>query len=213
MCTVHPDAKLMSVQEILMSDTSKMHEQIKKQFRTKILPPIHPETIRVRQIAKEVIEAAMAGAKAQNWGQLEHTHVPPSISDSGGSSSSSSWGEDLTTAKKDNLDNFPAHKQMYGTETLDDDHWVEKSRKKGLEEGSEGYTAHLESLKWEVLVVDQDIMNAFCLPGGKIVVFTGLLKHFRSDSEIATVLAHEVKLLGWSILPSSFLSGCFLSCS
>jgi hypothetical protein len=167
-------------------------DNIKKQFRTKILPPIHPETIRVRRIAKEVIEAAMAGAKAQNWGQLEHTHVPPSISDSGGSSSSSSWGEDLTTAKKDNLDSFPAHKQMYGTETLDDDHWVEKSRKKGLEEGSEGYTAHLESLKWEVLVVDQDIMNAFCLPGGKIVVFTGLLKHFRSDSEIATVLAHEV---------------------
>ncbi len=213
MCTVHPDPKLMSVQEILMSDTSKMHEQIKKQFRTKILPPIHPETIRVRRIAKEVIEAAMAGAKAQNWGQLEHTHVPPSISDSGGSSSSSSWGEDLTTAKKDNLDSLTAHKQMYGTETLDDDHWVEKSRKKGLEEGSEGYTAHLESLKWEVLVVDQDIMNAFCLPGGKIVVFTGLLKHFRSDSEIATVLAHEVKLLGWRIWPSSFLSGCFLSCS
>ncbi len=155
----------------------------------------------------------MAGAKAQNWGQLEHTHEPPSISDSSGSSSSSSWGEDLTTAKKDNLDTFTAHKQMYGTETLDDDHWVEKSRKKGLEEGSEGYTAHLESLKWEVLVVDQDIMNAFCLPGGKIVVFTGLLKHFRSDSEIATVLAHEVKLLGWRIWLSSFLSGCFLSCS
>jgi hypothetical protein len=103
----------MSVQEILMSDTSKMHEQIKKQFRTKILPPIHPETIRVRRIAKEVIEAAMAGAKAQNWGQLEHTHVPPSISDSGGSSSSSSWGEDLTTAKKDNLDSLTAHKQMW----------------------------------------------------------------------------------------------------
>ncbi|ONI25151.1 hypothetical protein PRUPE_2G284400 [Prunus persica] len=34
--------------------------------------------------------------------------------------------------------------------------------------------------------------NAFCLPGRKIVVFTELLKHFRSDAEIATIIGHEV---------------------
>ncbi|VAI60573.1 unnamed protein product [Triticum turgidum subsp. durum] len=31
-----------------------------------------------------------------------------------------------------------------------------------------------------------------CLPGGKIVVFTGLLDHFKTDAEIATVLSHEI---------------------
>jgi hypothetical protein len=45
-----------------------------------------------------------------------------------------------------------------------------------------------------VIVVNKDILNAFCLPGGKIVVFTGLIKHFPNDAEIATVLGHEVRL-------------------
>jgi predicted Zn-dependent protease len=41
-------------------------------------------------------------------------------------------------------------------------------------------------------VVNEPVVNAFCLPGGKIVVFTGLLEHFRSDAEIATIIGHEV---------------------
>ncbi|KAH7670836.1 Peptidase M48 domain-containing protein, partial [Dioscorea alata] len=53
-------------------------------------------------------------------------------------------------------------------------------------------TSHLEGLKWEVLVVKDDAVNAFCLPGGKIVVFTGLLDHFKKNAEIATILGHEV---------------------
>lgn len=55
-----------------------------------------------------------------------------------------------------------------------------------------GYSEHLKGLQWEVIVVDQPIFNAFCLPGGKIVVFTGLLKELSRDHEIATVLGHEV---------------------
>ncbi|MFS7919811.1 putative peptidase M48 [Helianthus anomalus] len=53
-------------------------------------------------------------------------------------------------------------------------------------------TAHLEGLKWEVLLVNDHVVNAFCLPGGKIVVFIGLLEHFRTDEEIATIIGHEV---------------------
>lgn len=155
---------------------------MKKQFQATLLPPIHPETVRVRRIAKEVIEAVLAGAKAQQWGKVEHGYSPPMEMDP--------WREHQPL-QKDSF-NMHEHKRLYGDEKLDDNHWVEESRKKGLEEGSEGFTAHLENLKWEVLVVDKDVMNAFCLPGGKIVVFTGLLKQFRSDPEIATVLAHEV---------------------
>ncbi|XP_061999566.1 mitochondrial metalloendopeptidase OMA1-like [Rosa rugosa] len=57
--------------------------------------------------------------------------------------------------------------------------------------GSRVATSHLDGLKWEIYVVDQPIINACCLPGGKIVVFTGLLRHFKSDEEIATILGHE----------------------
>ncbi|GER42864.1 mitochondrial metalloendopeptidase OMA1 [Striga asiatica] len=62
-----------------------------------------------------------------------------------------------------------------------------QSRIKGHEKGTKSRTAHLEGLKWEVIVVDEPMVNAFCLPGGKIVVFVGLLKHFRADAELATV--------------------------
>ncbi|CAI9300162.1 unnamed protein product [Lactuca saligna] len=70
--------------------------------------------------------------------------------------------------------------------------WVDQSRKKGKEKGGKSANGHLEGLNWEVLVVNDHVVNAFCLPGGKIVVFTGLLEHFRTDEEIATIIGHEV---------------------
>lgn len=45
---------------------------------------------------------------------------------------------------------------------------------------------------WEFTLVDRSDANAFCLPGGKIVVFTGLLDIARTDDELATVIGHEV---------------------
>ncbi|KAI3838185.1 hypothetical protein MKW92_037046 [Papaver armeniacum] len=42
-------------------------------------------------------------------------------------------------------------------------------------------------MNWEVLVIDEPIVNAFLYSGGKIVVFTGLLDHFRTNGEIATI--------------------------
>ncbi|KAL3633897.1 hypothetical protein CASFOL_022659 [Castilleja foliolosa] len=73
-----------------------------------------------------------------------------------------------------------------------DDQWVLQSRKKGREKGVKSQTSHLEGLKWEVIVVDEPDINAFCLPGGKIVVFTALLEHFLTDPEVATIIGHEV---------------------
>jgi predicted Zn-dependent protease len=46
---------------------------------------------------------------------------------------------------------------------------------------------------WEANVVKERQINAFCLPGGKIVVFTGILQFTRGDDdELAAVLAHEI---------------------
>jgi predicted Zn-dependent protease len=42
-------------------------------------------------------------------------------------------------------------------------------------------------------VIDSNQINAFCMPGGKIMVFTGLIDRLRtSDSELAVVIGHEV---------------------
>ncbi len=46
--------------------------------------------------------------------------------------------------------------------------------------------------KFEVTVVKSDVVNAFALPGGYVVVFTGLLKKAESPEEVAGVLAHEL---------------------
>ncbi|KAK1415325.1 hypothetical protein QVD17_31104 [Tagetes erecta] len=53
-------------------------------------------------------------------------------------------------------------------------------------------TLHLEGLKWEIIVVNEPVVNAGCFPGGKIVVFAGLLDHFKTDEEVALILGHEV---------------------
>jgi predicted Zn-dependent protease len=48
------------------------------------------------------------------------------------------------------------------------------------------------TFEWEYNVVKNDQVNAFCLPGGKIVVFTGLLRIVQNDDQLAAVVAHEV---------------------
>ncbi len=45
---------------------------------------------------------------------------------------------------------------------------------------------------WEFRVINKDVPNAFCLPGGKIAVNTGLLAVVQSDAELAAVVGHEV---------------------
>jgi len=46
--------------------------------------------------------------------------------------------------------------------------------------------------KFEVTVVKSDVVNAFALPGGHIVVFTGLMKKADSGEEVAGVMGHEL---------------------
>ena len=46
--------------------------------------------------------------------------------------------------------------------------------------------------KFQVTVVKSDVINAFALPGGYVVVFTGLMKKAESGEEVAGVLSHEL---------------------
>jgi predicted Zn-dependent protease len=45
---------------------------------------------------------------------------------------------------------------------------------------------------WEVHVVQDKQVNAFCLPGGKMIVFTGILAVAQNDDQIAVVMGHEI---------------------
>lgn len=46
---------------------------------------------------------------------------------------------------------------------------------------------------WEFAVIEDDkTINAFCLPGGKVAVFTGILKHTKTEAGLATVMGHEI---------------------
>lgn len=51
---------------------------------------------------------------------------------------------------------------------------------------------HKPDFEWDVTLIDEPQANAFCLPGGKMVVYTGILKPAGSPEGLATVLGHEV---------------------
>ena len=46
--------------------------------------------------------------------------------------------------------------------------------------------------RWEFIVFEGKEANAFCLPGGKVGIFTGILKYTRDEAGMATVISHEV---------------------
>ena len=55
-----------------------------------------------------------------------------------------------------------------------------------------GLAREVANFAWEFNLVQDDEVNAFCMPGGKIVVYTGLMGLVSSDDELAVVLGHEV---------------------
>jgi predicted Zn-dependent protease len=50
----------------------------------------------------------------------------------------------------------------------------------------------IPNAQWEFVVFDSPAVNAFALPGGKVGVYTGLIKLSASDDEIAIVMGHEI---------------------
>lgn len=49
-----------------------------------------------------------------------------------------------------------------------------------------------QEFQWEFKVVHDNQLNAFCLPGGKVVVYTGILPVCHNDAGLATVMGHEI---------------------
>lgn len=57
---------------------------------------------------------------------------------------------------------------------------------------SKDQSAKLDGYKWEYNLVDSKDVNAWCMPGGKIVVYTGLLPITQNEAALAVVMGHEV---------------------
>ena len=58
--------------------------------------------------------------------------------------------------------------------------------KKNLKDPTKGF-------KWEYVLVDDDkTINAWCMPGGKIAVYTGILKVTKNEDGLANVMGHEI---------------------
>lgn len=55
-----------------------------------------------------------------------------------------------------------------------------------------GQGAVLEGYKWEFNTVDSKEVNAWCMPGGKVVVYTGLLAVTQNETALAIVMGHEI---------------------
>lgn len=50
----------------------------------------------------------------------------------------------------------------------------------------------LDGYKWEFNLVQEDQVNAWCMPGGKVVVYTGILPITKNEIGLAVVLGHEI---------------------
>jgi predicted Zn-dependent protease len=57
---------------------------------------------------------------------------------------------------------------------------------------SKGLSDELKNYKWEFNVVDENTINAWCMPGGKVVVYTGLLPVTKDEQSLAVVMGHEI---------------------
>ena len=55
-----------------------------------------------------------------------------------------------------------------------------------------GYEAEVQNYNWEFNLVQENQVNAFCMPGGKIVVYEGLLPVTQTEAALAIVLGHEI---------------------
>jgi predicted Zn-dependent protease len=57
---------------------------------------------------------------------------------------------------------------------------------------SHGMGERIKGYKWEMHLVESKEVNAWCMPGGKVVVYTGILPVTKDDAGLAVVLGHEI---------------------
>lgn len=54
------------------------------------------------------------------------------------------------------------------------------------------YSSQLNGFEWNFNLLDEDIVNAWCMPGGKVAFYTGILPICKDEKGVAVVMGHEV---------------------
>ena len=57
---------------------------------------------------------------------------------------------------------------------------------------SHDMSKQLKDYRWEFNLVEDSLVNAWCMPGGKVVVYTGILPVTRDETGLAVVMGHEI---------------------
>lgn len=57
---------------------------------------------------------------------------------------------------------------------------------------SQNQESRIEGYEWEFNYVEQEVPNAWCMPGGKVVVYSGIMPYAPNETLLAVVLAHEI---------------------
>ena len=55
-----------------------------------------------------------------------------------------------------------------------------------------GYKDRLSEFQWEFNLTEENTVNAWCMPGGKVVVYTGILPITKTEEGLAVVMGHEI---------------------
>ena len=55
-----------------------------------------------------------------------------------------------------------------------------------------GYAEQIQGFNWEFNLIDSKEVNAWCMPGGKVAVYSGILPVTKDDAGLATVMGHEI---------------------
>ncbi|MFC7357345.1 M48 family metallopeptidase [Jejudonia soesokkakensis] len=55
-----------------------------------------------------------------------------------------------------------------------------------------GYAGYLQDYRWEYNLVEDPAVNAWCMPGGKIVFYTGIMPIAQDEAGVAAIMGHEV---------------------
>ncbi|MCH8902713.1 MAG: M48 family metallopeptidase [Bacteroidetes bacterium] len=50
----------------------------------------------------------------------------------------------------------------------------------------------IEGYEWEFALVENELVNAWCMPGGKVVVYTGIMPIAKTDAGLAVIMGHEI---------------------
>ncbi len=96
----------------------------------------------------------------------------------------------LTSPAQEMQTGLQAWRQVTGQEKPCRDRWkVDAVRRVGQ---ALSRAAARPDFKWEFRVFESDRANAFCLPGGKVGVYSGLFKYVANDAELAAVVGHEI---------------------